>query len=475
MAYSTAKTNSVNYDLLRQLSDLPSPSSNDPHNDPNDLVEVPPPYESPFGGPMASVDTTKPDDKIKNILSFFPNQPSTIGDHASDSAEHRQTPPPSQLPFTPTPQPTHVGATSSTFPGPRDFYPSIPSYHQPTQHPSSPPPSFHQSQSTQSMPNPSPGFAPPSATNQHTVHSRPIPSSQVTQWTETQNQQKPIIPQETQYREMFNAMKTNFERMSTVMDRVERRLQNLEGLVQQVVKNQKDGENSLAGVVSNDEIHAMRKIQEQLDADVEFAKKLQNQFDQASKGQSNGNRVTPSPTPVPVSTPTPTPTPLPTARTQTVTSSSECPICTSRVPMNELEDHVNACLESIGGGSPSSEQKTDAEAKVGFWKKLWAGTPKKEEAQPTATVPVTPQVRTVSPKATVIPQRYPQPVSYGYRPTTAPSSNPLYYAPNNYNMAPPMSTGMYPVIPGQPHPAMPGGQPMFYYYPQDMPQPGQKK
>ncbi len=79
---------------------------------------------------------------------------------------------------------------------------------------------------------------------------------------------------------------------------------------------------------------------------MELARKMQSEIDSDAKKRSStttssSSTIRPSTTSMHTGT-------IATSKPRTTTTSSgssECPICTMRVPSHELEDHVNACLE----------------------------------------------------------------------------------------------------------------------------------
>jgi hypothetical protein len=101
------------------------------------------------------------------------------------------------------------------------------------------------------------------------------------------------------------------------MDNVDQRLSNLETVTREFSKQQLESPQSIP--ISTFELETAKRMQEQLEADMEAARKLQADFDtEYSKGSSTSS---------------------PSRNTQ------ECPICHLKMSADELQVHIEPCLD----------------------------------------------------------------------------------------------------------------------------------
>jgi hypothetical protein len=312
--------------------------------------------------------------------------------------------------------------------------------YQPSAVQSPPPTNYHQPQHQ-----PQPVYAPP-------------PQQQDTSYQTMQMFHQMNAMNQSQVNEskqLLNQVQNSLEKMNLFMERFDKRLTSLESTAQTILKNQKaNGQDDLSSFFGKNELDTLKKMQEQMESDMELAKRLQAEMEKETK-----QRETPKPKLI-TSTPTPTPRPMSTVTaTPSPSSMQECPICTQRVPFLELEYHVNQCLE--GGIGDSGKVDPSQQEKGSFWKRMFGPGPKKpDEANNQLVVRTTSGGKPQAGKSLPTPQvtqsmpMYPGTQGEYYQPF-------VYRAP--YPQAPQMMPPMYGYQPQQ-----------IYYYPSNM-QPGQKK
>jgi len=173
------------------------------------------------------------------------------------------------------------------------------------------------------------------------------------------------------------------------MERADRRLNNLEQTAQTILKNQREeGRQEDLSIVPRNEIEGLRKMQDQMESDLDMAKRLQREMDekyQKEKKKEEKKEKKEKRLQEKKDRDIKTPTSSPSSFTSTPSGMQECPICTLRVPFSDLELHVNQCLESIegnGGSSSSSSSNVGKDSisqeKASFWKRVFGPGPKKK-------------------------------------------------------------------------------------------------
>mmetsp|Transcript_10517 Transcript_10517/g.14395 ORF Transcript_10517/g.14395 Transcript_10517/m.14395 type:complete len:607 (-) Transcript_10517:43-1863(-) len=293
--------------------------------------------------------------------------------------------------------------------------------------------------------------------NQQTVQVQVQQQQQIQVLQAQQLQQQNMIQQQIQYsKEMCIQMQSYFERIARFMENVDKRLNNLERVTNDMLKNTSHtsgnanpvypastpSEVPIENMFDRSELERLKKLQSQFDDDAAVARRLQEEYEREAK-QASSKPSTSTPTPKPTSTPAPK-------------SSSEkyeiCPICQVQIVASKLTQHVNECLD---GPSAYSDTKTPTptptpDEKKGFWSSLFGG--KKEDGKPETATP------TPSQPVYDLGQNPPQNSKGTYYPAVVPNGTPAYppngtpgYPPNGYPM----------VYPYQ----FPGNQPMYYYMP----------
>jgi len=265
-----------------------------------------------------------------------------------------------------------------------------------------------------------------------------------------------------QTKEVLNQMQGYFEKITSYMERVDKRLNTLENTAQTILKNQKGNGDDISHFVPKGDLEVLKKMQEQMESDMEVAKRLQAELDgkfmkekkeekkekkekkERSKSSDSSRSSSSSMSP---------------------SSMQECPICTLKVPFAELEFHVNQCLEGIE--KPSGDGKTDTatQEKASFWRRVFGPGPKKEDATKTTASTPTPTPTRLA---------LPAPPSTG-APNMYPGGQDFYQMPQMPQM-PFVYRGGYPQPQMAPPQMYPYPQQQIYYIPPNMqPQQGGKK
>jgi hypothetical protein len=249
-----------------------------------------------------------------------------------------------------------------------------------------------------------------------------------------------VKQQQQQVVTMIEQMNSQFSKIMTFMESVDRRLTKLERSTQDILTAQSS--NTAPIMDTTELIHATQQMQ-QLEDDMELARQLQEEL----------NREDPKKRPT-YSTPTPSrgqsvfvekkkeePKKNPTPPSSS-SSLIECPVCAKKVAEKEIDEHVNSCLDS----NPEKAEKSG----ILKWlskKETPKPEPKKDEKKtpsiptptptPTPTPPVQPYYAPyVQPPAT---GRNPAPMQmysqYGYPSYMLPNGQIVYYAnyPNQTN------------------------------------------
>eukprot|EP01118_Nematostelium_gracile_P010800 TRINITY_DN377_c0_g2_i1.p1 TRINITY_DN377_c0_g2~~TRINITY_DN377_c0_g2_i1.p1 ORF type:complete len:577 (-),score=209.19 TRINITY_DN377_c0_g2_i1:45-1775(-) len=245
-----------------------------------------------------------------------------------------------------------------------------------------------------------------------------------------------------QTKDALNQIQTYFDKISGFMERLDRRMAALEVTAQNIAKNQPE-----SGVRS--EVSSLKKMQNQAESDFDVAKRLQDELNQKYEKEKRREEKRKSKAAAQAKLSSSGTTPRPTMTTPSNSSVQECPICAVKVPIADLEVHVNVCLE--GTEKPTETKTPDNGEKPSIWKRVFGPGPKKED---TPTPP---------PSTAIVPaNRMPPPM----RPITTPGVYGQEYYPQ-----PQPQQGAYMYRPyGQPTPppqvyGYPGQQPIYYYNP----------
>eukprot|EP01118_Nematostelium_gracile_P010803 TRINITY_DN377_c0_g4_i1.p1 TRINITY_DN377_c0_g4~~TRINITY_DN377_c0_g4_i1.p1 ORF type:complete len:559 (+),score=187.44 TRINITY_DN377_c0_g4_i1:158-1834(+) len=232
-----------------------------------------------------------------------------------------------------------------------------------------------------------------------------------------------------QTKDALNQIQTYFDKISGFMERLDRRMAALEVTAQTIAKNQ--GQSDVRS-----DVNSLKKLHTQVESDFDVAKRLQDELNQKYEKEKRREekKKAKAASQAKLSSSVSTPRPPTTSSNSSV---QECPICAVKVPIADLEVHVNACLE--GTEKPMDSRTPDNGDKPSIWKRVFGPGPKKDETPsppstaivPANRMPGPPPVRTVS--TPVYGQDYypqPQQGAYVYRPYGQPVPPQVYGYPN---------------------------------------------
>jgi len=218
--------------------------------------------------------------------------------------------------------------------------------------------------------------------------------------------------------EVLTQLTNGMSRMMSILERLEQRISRVEQSTSQILKNQQ--ESFQVPFMSQKEIDHARLLAEQLEQDTSVAKQLQAAY---NKEVEVKKRTSVHPMML-----------------------AECPVCGARVAQNDLESHVEKCLDMFSN-DPKKEiqvKETKQKMETGFFGKFFNKT--KTETTTTTKVLSRSNSTVVMPEPSEMPPGlYP---AYGYPQFAAPQS------PHNMNInGVPMMMPMY-MYPGG-YPGMP--------------------
>lgn len=245
-----------------------------------------------------------------------------------------------------------------------------------------------------------------------TVSSTPVQSLAIQQ--QSQPQVQPSFDPE-----VLTQLTNGMARMMSILERLEQRVSRVEQSTAQILKNQQ--ESFQVPFMSQKEIDTARTLAEQLEQDTSVAKQLQAAY---NKEVEVKKRTSVHPMVL-----------------------AECPMCGMRISQNELESHVEKCLDMFSN-DPQKQievKETKQKMETGFFGKFFNKT-KTETTTTTKVLSRSNSVVTVPEPSEALAQGlYP---AYGYPQFAAPQS------PHNMNInGVPMMMPMY-MYPGG-YPGMP--------------------
>jgi len=172
--------------------------------------------------------------------------------------------------------------------------------------------------------------------------------------------------------ELLNTMKTTMSKMISTLERLEQRLNRVEQTTSQILKNQQ--EILQVPFISQSELDNARKVAEQLEQDTAVAKQLQAAYNKEVEVRKNM-------------------APQNSQQWKTIQTTminhninqgaQQCPICGGRYATNELELHVENCLNQFSE-DPKKEnvvQETKKKIDTGFFGRLYKSTKTTEKTK----------------------------------------------------------------------------------------------
>jgi len=229
--------------------------------------------------------------------------------------------------------------------------------------------------------------------------------------------------------EMLKQLSMGFNKMMTMLERLEQRVQRVEQSTAQILKNQQ--ETFQVPFMSQSDIDSARQAAELLERDSSVAKQLQAAYNKEVEVRKS--------------------------LSSTSQTKVECPLCGARVSGVDIEVHVDQCLEMFSNDPKKETQVQDAKKKMdqGFFSRFIKSTPSKKTLEKTETTTTKVVTTTSTGKSEASAPLLGDPNNVGFYPTPMPYPFPPAFAsPNGQQSPQPMMMPMY-MYPSYPPAQMP--------------------